>query len=76
MNSVCVREWGFPRVVEIYCSALDGASTGAESGGLRGVEMELISLTRAAFISAESVRGDFSAVAAEGVLSSGEGLGG
>jgi hypothetical protein len=38
--------------------------------------MELISLTRAAFIGSESVGGDFSAVAAEGVLGSGEGLSG
>ncbi len=76
MDGVCVRERGFPRVVEIYCSALDGAGTSAESGGLRGVEVHLISLTRAAFISAESVGGDFSAVAAEGILGSGEGLGG
>jgi hypothetical protein len=76
MDRICVRERGFPRLVEIYCSALDGAGTSAESGGRSRVEMELISLTRATFISAESVGGDFSTVAAEGVLGSGEGLGG
>jgi hypothetical protein len=76
MDGVCVRERGFPWVVEVYCSALDGAGTSAESGSLRGVKMELISLTRAAFIGSESVGGDFSAVAAEGVLGSGEGLSG
>lgn len=76
MDGVCVREWGFARMVEVYCFALDRAGTGAESGGLCGVEVELISLTRAAFISAESVGGDFSAVAADGILGSGEGLGG
>lgn len=59
-------------MVEVDGSALDGTCSCAKR--LRGVEVELVSLSASSFVGAERVRGLLSAMAAERVLCSGEGV--
>lgn len=71
-DGVGVREGRLARVVEVDGAALHGAAAVAACG--RGVEVQLVALSAAPLVVAERVGRLLPAVAAEGVLGSGERL--